>query len=110
MWRSGTAAFLAACSAEVSNGETKVVEDPSLGTVYQWQQDDLLVLVSGYRSCTTPGDTLTFNLVLNNQRSVPIDAKVRVKLVGRGQQVVEQADVVTVSVPATTRSTRTISC
>lgn len=96
---SGVATFVAACGSEASNAETTVVDDPSLGRVYQWEKDDLLVLLSGLRPTYRPGDEIVVNLTLNNQGRLPIEARVRTKLVGRGQQVVLEADVASVSVP-----------
>src|SRR4051812_47351807 len=44
---SSAAALVTACSTDVSNRDTQVVADPTLGKVYQWEKDDLLVLLSG---------------------------------------------------------------
>jgi hypothetical protein len=96
---SGVATFVAACGTEASGGETRVVDDPSLGRVYQWEKDDLLVLVSGLKAAYRPGDEIVVSLTLNNQQGLPAEARVRTKLIGRGQQVVLESDVVAVTVP-----------
>jgi hypothetical protein len=94
MLASGAAAWATACSSDTGRGETNVVDDPTLGKVYQWEKDDLLVLVSGLQPSYQPGDEVRFELLLNNQRHAPISVRVRTKLLGRGQQAVVEAPVV----------------
>jgi len=97
---SGMATFMAACATDVSNPGTTTVDDPTLGRVYQWQKDDLLMLVSGLQPMYHPGQEIRFHLTLNNQTEAPIDVRVRTKLLGRGQQAVVEAEVYPTTVPA----------
>ena len=96
---SGVAAFAAAC-ASPATGETRLVDDPALGRVYQWEKDDLLVLASGLQPAYRPGDEMRVKLLLNNQKHVSAEVKIRTRLLGRGQQAVVEAEVVNVEVPA----------
>jgi hypothetical protein len=86
-----------ACAPGVT--PTKIVHTPE-GRVLQWEQDDLLVLVSGLRESYRPGERIELTILLNNQtRGVGI-YRPRVKLIGRGQQVLVEAPVESVTVNA----------
>src|SRR5437764_3376419 len=97
---SGVAAWVAACGSDAGRGETRVVDDPALGTVHQWEKDELLVLASGLQPGYHPGDEIRFELLFNNQRHAPVSLRVRTKLLGRGQQAVVEAPVLPVDVPS----------
>lgn len=92
---SGLAGLAAACSG--AGGRTEAVDTPE-GKVYQWERDDLLVLVSGLRDSYQAGEELRFKVLLNNQTNRFGLFRVRTKLAGRGQQVVAEAPVASVQV------------
>ncbi|GEM_PF-4682864 len=94
------AAFMAACGGDIHNSETKAVDDPALGRVYQWEKDDLLLLISDLQPSYHAGDDVRFHLLLNNQSSAPAQVRIRTKLLGRGQQAVAEAEVVAANVPS----------
>src|SRR4051812_373259 len=84
---SGASVFAAACS-----GSGNAVLDTPEGRVLQYEGDDMLVLVSGLQPSYRLGDTMHLNVILNNQADKPIQARVRVKLLGRGDQPVVQPE------------------
>jgi hypothetical protein len=90
---SGAGIFAAACS---SSG-AQVLDTPE-GRILQWEGDDLLVLVSGAQPEYHVGDEMHLNLMVNNQSSGFVQAKLRTKLLGRGDQPVVQPDPVLVEV------------
>ncbi len=98
---SGMVAFVAACTtSDLSGGETTIVNDPALGTVYRWEKDDLLILVSGLKTSYRVGEDIRFEALLQNQHSIPLDGRLRTKLIGRGQQVVLEAEMLPIAVEA----------
>jgi hypothetical protein len=66
--------------------------------VLQLQKDDFLVLVSDFDAKYQPGDRLTAKVILNNQSTRYATARVRTRLIGRGQQPVVEAEVVSINV------------
>ena len=68
------------------------------GKILQLQKDDFLVLVSDFASQYQPGDRITLKVLINNQSSRFAQARVRTRLVGRGQQAVVEAEVVGVNI------------
>jgi hypothetical protein len=95
---SGMAAFVVACGAPDA-GETRVIQDPALGTVYQWEKNDILLLVSGLQPTYHPGEEIRLTLLFNNDDG-PAQMRVRTRLLGRGQQAVAELEVASATVPA----------
>lgn len=84
---SGAGILASACG---SSG-AQVLETPE-GRVLQWEGDDLLVLVSGAQPSYVLGEQMHLNLLVNNQTAGFAQVKLRVKLLGRGDQPVVQSD------------------
>lgn len=93
IWASSLMSVTAACS---SPGVTEV--DTPEGKVLQLQKDDFLVLVSGFRESYQPGDRIVVHVIINNQSSRFATARIRTRLLGRGQQAVAEAEVVSVNI------------
>jgi len=68
------------------------------GKILQLEKDDFLVLVSDFQSQYQPGDRLNVKVLVNNQSSRFATARVRTRLLGRGQQAVAEAEVVSLNV------------
>ncbi len=83
-----------ACQAGAESTELNTPE----GRVIQWQGDTMLILVTGLQDQYQVGDVITFNVLLNNQSNQVVDAKVRSKLLGLGDQPVVQAEPVQLTV------------
>jgi hypothetical protein len=93
IWASGLMGVASACT---DRGATEI--DGPDGKVLQLQKDDFLVLVSDFAQKYQPGDRLTAKVILNNQSARYATARVRTRLIGRGQQPVVEAEVVSVNV------------
>ena len=93
IWASGLMGLTSACS---ERGFTEI--DSPEGKILQLEKDDFLVLVSDFRPRYQPGERVTLKVLVNNQSSRYATARIRTRLVGRGQQPVAEADVVTVNV------------
>ena len=93
LWASGIASFAPACG---SRGVTEI-NTPD-GKVLQLEKDDFLVLVSDFAPTYHPGDRITVHVIVNNQSTRYATARIRTKLLGRGQQVVAEAAVATINV------------
>jgi hypothetical protein len=93
IWASGLMGVTSACT---DRGVTEI--DGPEGKVLQLEKDDFLVLVSDFAPRYQPGDRLTAKVILNNQSTRFATARVRTRLVGRGQQPVVEAEVVSVNV------------
>ena len=87
---------MGAASACTERGVTEI--DGPDGKILQMEKDDFLVLVSDFESSYQPGDRLTAKVILNNQSSRFATARVRTRLIGRGQQPIVEAEVVSVNV------------
>jgi hypothetical protein len=90
---SGAGLLVAACGSPGAS----VLDTPE-GRVMQFEGDDLLVLVSGLESTYQPGGAVRLTLLVNNQSAGYVQARLRTKLLGRGDQPVVQADPVSLSV------------
>ena len=90
----GAGLAAAACESSPSTVELNTPE----GKVLQWQGDDLLVLVSGYKPRYQLGQTIHVNVVVNNQSTRLAEVKVRTKLLGLGDQAVVEAEVADLSI------------
>jgi hypothetical protein len=66
--------------------------------VLQVEKDDFLILVSDYAPTYHPGDTVKVHVIVNNQNARFAQTRIRTKLVGKGQQVVAEADVATINI------------
>jgi len=93
LWASGVASFAPACG---SRGVTEITTPD--GKVLQLEKDDFLVLVSDFAPSYHPGDRITVHVIVNNQSTRYATARIRTKLLGRGQQVVAEADVATINI------------
>jgi hypothetical protein len=93
IWTSGLMGLTSACS----DRDVTVIDSPD-GKILQLEKDDFLVLVSDFASQYKPGDRITLNVLINNQSTRYATARVRTKLVGRGQQPVVEAEVVSVNI------------
>ena len=94
IWATGAAsAVAAACGGR----GTSIIQTPD-GPVLQLEKDDFLVLVSGFRSAYQPGDQLAVRVILNNQSNRYATARVRTRVLGRGDQPVVEAEVVSANV------------
>ena len=68
------------------------------GKVLQLEKDDLLVLVSDFQPQYRPGDRIAVTVLINNQSSRFATARIRTRLLGRGQQAVVEAEVASVNI------------
>mgnify|MGYP000338947928 CR=1 FL=1 len=93
IWASALTSAVAACT----NKDVTVIQTPD-GPVLQLEKDDFLVLVSGFKDAYRPGERIDLKVLLNNQSSRFAQARIRTRLVGRGQQAVVEAEVVAANV------------
>jgi DNA-directed RNA polymerase subunit K/omega len=93
IWASGLVGLTSACA---ERGFTEI--DSPEGKILQLQKDDLLVLVSDFAAQYQPGDRVTVKVLVNNQSSRYATARVRTRLLGRGQQAVVEAEVVSLNI------------
>ena len=93
VWASGLVSVASAC------GDRNVTEiDGPDGKVLQLERDDLLVLVSDFQPQYRPGEQIKLTVLINNQGSRFATARIRTRLLGRGQQAVVEAEVVSVNI------------
>jgi hypothetical protein len=93
IWASSLMSLATACN---DRGMTEI--DGPDGKILQLEKDDFLVLVSDFAPRYEPGDQITLKVIVNNQSSRYATARIRTRLVGRGQQAVVEAEVVSVNV------------
>ena len=93
IWASGLMGLTSACN---ERGVTEI-NSPE-GKILQLEKDDFLVLVSDFAPRYQPGDRVTVKVLLNNQSTRYATARIRTRLVGRGQQPVVEAEVVSVNI------------
>ena len=93
IWASALTSAVAACTTK----DTTVLQTPD-GPVLQLEKDDFLVLVSGIKDTYRPGDRVELKVLLNNQSSRFAQARIRTRLIGRGQQPLVEAEVVAANV------------
>ncbi|MFN0072204.1 MAG: hypothetical protein ACKVVP_12025 [Chloroflexota bacterium] len=98
---SGLATAAAACAPA---GTAATILTTPEGRVLQWEREGMTVLVSGIRDEYRAGEPLRVNVLMNNSASAPAIAKVRTRLIGRGQQAVVEAEVANVTINADTAS------
>ena len=93
IWTSGLMGLSSACGergfSEINSPEGKVL---------QLEKDDFLVLVSDCAPRYQPGDRITLKILVNNQGSRFATARIRTRLVGRGQQPVVESEAVSLNV------------
>lgn len=93
---SGAGALAAACQSSPGVTETTTPQ----GTVLRYEGVELVVLVSGFeRSYTAGGEPVRAEVLLNNQSAGVVQARVRTRLLGRGEQAVAEAEVANVTIP-----------
>jgi hypothetical protein len=93
IWASGLTGLVSACT---SKGVTEV--NTPEGRILQLEKDDLLVLVSDVAAQYQPGDRISVKVIVNNQSSRYVQARIRTRLLGRGQQAIAEAEVATINV------------
>ena len=93
IWASGLMGLTSACAGR---GVTEI-NGPE-GKILQLEKDDFLVLVSDFAAQYQPGDRITVKVLVNNQSTRFATARVRTRLLGRGQQAVVEAEVVSLNV------------
>jgi hypothetical protein len=93
VWASGLVSVTSACG----DRDVTVIDGPE-GKVLQLERDDLLVLVSDFKPNYRPGDRITLKVLINNQGTRFAQARVRTRLLGRGQQAVVEAEVANINI------------
>jgi hypothetical protein len=93
IWASGLTGLTSACG---DRGVTEI-NSPN-GKVLQLEKDDFLVLVSDFASQYQPGDEIHLKVIVNNQSTRYATARIRTKLIGRGQQPVVEAEVISINI------------
>jgi hypothetical protein len=93
IWASGIASAASACAG----AGTTVIQTPE-GAVLQLEKDEFLILVSGFQRTYRPGDRITISVLVNNQSTRFASARIRTKLLGRGQQAVVEAEVASITI------------
>jgi hypothetical protein len=93
IWGAGLMSVASACG---ERGAT-VIRTPE-GPVLQLEREDFLVLVSGFQEVYRPGDRVLLKVIVNNQSRRFATARIRTRLLGRGQQAVAEAEVASVNV------------
>ncbi|MCC6177146.1 MAG: hypothetical protein IT305_17715 [Chloroflexi bacterium] len=96
IWGTSIMSAVGACTDK----DVTVVQTPE-GPVLQMEKDEFLVLVSGFAPTYHPGDTIRLHVIVNNQSRRFATARIRTKLIGRGQQVVAEAEVVQIDIKPT---------
>jgi len=86
--------------AACTNREVTVIQTAE-GVVLRLEKDDFLILVSGFKDSYRPGERIDLKVLLNNQSQRFAQARIRMRLIGRGQQPVVEAEVVSVNVRPT---------
>jgi hypothetical protein len=99
---SGLATAAAACAP--AGAATTVLNTPD-GRVLRWEREGMTVLVSSVQNEYRAGEPLKVNVLMNNSASLPASARVRTRLLGRGQQAVVEAEVGNLTVGAEGAST-----
>ncbi|MCC7372134.1 MAG: hypothetical protein IT306_27205 [Chloroflexi bacterium] len=93
VWASGLMGVAGACGDRYASE----IDGPD-GKILQLERDDLLVLVSDFKGQYQPGDRIAVKVLINNQSSRLCQARIRTRLLGRGQQAVVEAEVATVNI------------
>ena len=93
IWASGLTGLASACT---DRGVSEITTPE--GKILQLEKDDFLVLVSDFAPQYQPGDRLNVKVLVNNQSTRFATARVRTRLLGRGQQAVVEAEVVSLNV------------
>ena len=89
IWTSGLVGLTSACN---DRGFSEI-NGPD-GKILQLEKDDLLVLVSDFAQQYHPGDRLSLKVLVNNQSSRYATARIRTRLLGKGQQAVVEAEAI----------------
>jgi hypothetical protein len=93
IWASGLTGIAQACT---SRGVSEI--DGPDGKILQLERDDFLVLVSDFAAQYRPGDRMAVTVLVNNQSSRFATARIRTRLLGRGQQAVVEGEVVSINI------------
>ena len=84
-------------AAACGGSGTTVLQTPE-GPVLQLEKDEFLVLVSGFQPLYRPGDRIAVHVLINNQSRRFATARIRTRLLGRGQQAILEAEVLSINV------------
>jgi hypothetical protein len=90
----GAGVVAVACQTTATSTELNTPE----GRVIQWEGPNMLILVTGLQQQYQAGDVIRLNVLLNNQSNRVVDARVRTKLTGLGDQPVVQTEAVQLTV------------
>jgi hypothetical protein len=90
-WFAGLVSGASVIAAACSSPGAVVLETPE-GRVLQYEGDDALILVSGLQPSYRVGEAIQLNLIVNNQSTSLVSARLRTKVLGRGDQPVVQAE------------------
>jgi hypothetical protein len=93
IWATGLASIASACGGR----GTTVVQTPE-GPVLQLERDEFIILVSGFQASYRPGDQVAVTVIVNNQSTRFATARIRTRILGRGQQAIAEADVAAINV------------
>lgn len=93
LWATGLTSVASACTGR----GTTVIQTPE-GPVLQLERDDFLVLVSGFQPTYRLGEQITATVLVNNQSSRFATARIRTRVIGRGQQPVLETQVASINV------------
>lgn len=93
IWTSGLVGLTSACTDRAFSE----IDGPD-GKILQLEKDDMLVLVSDFAPQYRPGDRVTLKILVNNQSSRYATARIRTRLLGKGQQAVVEAEAVSVNI------------
>lgn len=91
---------MSAASACGGRGATTTLQTPD-GPVLQVEKDDFLILVSGFQEQYRLGDRINLKVLIQNQSRRFATARIRTRLLGRGQQAVVEAEVTSLNVRPT---------
>jgi hypothetical protein len=97
-WLSALAGGVGMVAVACQPGGTSTELNTPEGRVIQWEGDNMLILVTGLQPQYEVGDVIRLNVLLNNQGNRPVDARVRTKLLGLGDQPVAQLEPVQLTV------------
>jgi hypothetical protein len=93
VWASGLMGVASACG----DRNVTVIDGPD-GKVLQLERDDFLVLVSDFQPRYRPGDRIALKVLINNQGTRFATARIRTRLLGRGNQAVVEAEVTSINI------------
>ena len=91
VWLTALVSGAGAVSASCQSPTSQVMETAD-GQVLHWEGDELIVLVSGFQPAYRVGETIAVTVIANNQGAQVLDVRVRIKILGLGDQPVIQSE------------------